>query len=172
MLKGSVLGPLLFNIFVNDIFYAIEAFEICNFADDNTIYALSHDVESMIAKLEIDLYNTLKWFDSNFTVANPTKFEVMFLGLKKNQNLVLEINGEAITTSKEVKLLGVTIDSKLNFKSHVKALCVKTNRKVSAFARVARYLDLQKSKIIVPLICCFNVQVLPLDMAVLWKNSE
>ena len=102
----------------------------------------------MIAKLEIDLYNTLKWFDSNFMVANPTKFQVMFLGLKKNQNFVLEINGEAITTSKEVKLFGVTIDSKLNFKSHVKALCVKTNRKVSAFARVARYLDLQKAKLL------------------------
>ena len=70
-------------------------------------------------------------------VANPKKFEVMFLGLKKNQNLILEINGEAITTSKEVKLLRVTFDSKLNFKSHVKALCVKTNRNVSAFARVA-----------------------------------
>ena len=129
-----------------DIFYAIEASEICNFADDNTIYALSHDVESMIAKLEIDLYNILKWFDSNFMVANPTKFQVMFLGLKKNQNLVLEINGEAITASKEVKLLGVTIDSKLNFKSHAKALCVKTNRKVSAFARVARYLPGESEK--------------------------
>ena len=87
--QGSVLGPLLFNIFINNIFYATEASEICNFADDNTIYALSHDVESMIAKLEIDLYNTLKWFDANFMVANPTKFQVMFLGLKKNQNLVL-----------------------------------------------------------------------------------
>ena len=81
-------------------------------------------------------------------VANPTKFQVMFLGLKKNQNLVLEINGEAIAASKEVKLLGVTIDSKLNFKSHIKALSVRTNRKVSAFARVARYLDLQKAKLL------------------------
>ena len=137
---------MLFNSFINDIFYAVEASEICNFADDNTIYALSHDVESMIANLEIDVYNTLKWFDSNFMVANPTKFQV--IGLKKNQNFVLEINGEAITTSKEVKLLGGTIDSKLNFKSHVKALCVKTNRKVIAFARVARYLDLQKAKLL------------------------
>ena len=86
---------------------------------------LSHDVESMIAKLEIDLYNTLKWFDSNSMVANQKKFQVWFLGLKKNQNFILEISGEAITTSKEVKLLSVRIDSKLNFKGHVKALCVK-----------------------------------------------
>ena len=139
---------MLFDFFINDIFYAMEASEICNFTDDNTIHALSDDAESMIAKLENDLYNTLKWFDSNFMVVNPTKFQVMFLDLKKNQNLVMNINGEAITTSKEVKLLGITIDSKLNFKSHVKALCVKTNRKVSAFARVARYLDLQKVKLL------------------------
>ncbi len=81
-------------------------------------------------------------------VANPKKFQVMFLGLKKHQNVSLEINGEPITTSKEVKLLGVTIDSKLNFNSHVKALCLKASRKVSAFARVANYLNLQKAKLL------------------------
>ena len=56
--QGTVLGPLLFNIFVNDIVYAINASEICNFADDNTIHALSHNAESMIAKLETDIPNT------------------------------------------------------------------------------------------------------------------
>ena len=58
--QRSVLGPLLFNVFINDIFYAIDASEICKFADDNTIYALSHNGESIIAKLQIDIYNTLK----------------------------------------------------------------------------------------------------------------
>ena len=58
--QRSVLGPLLFNVFINDIFYAIDASEICKFADDNTIYALSHNWESIIAKLQIDIYNTLK----------------------------------------------------------------------------------------------------------------
>ena len=62
--------------------------------------ALSHDVESMIAKLEIDVYNKLKWFHLYFMLTNPTRFQVMFLVLKKNQNLLLEKNFETIATSK------------------------------------------------------------------------
>ena len=139
MPQESVLGPLLFNIFISDVFHAIAASEICNFADDNTIYALSHHVQSMIAKLEIDIYNTLKWFDSNSMVANPSKFKELLLGLKTNQNLALEINGDVTTNSKKVKLLGVTIDSQLNFKGYVKTLCVKANSKMSALARVVKY---------------------------------
>ena len=72
----------------------------------------------------------------------------MFLGLKKNQNLALAINGNVIANSDEVKLLGVTIDSQLNFKSHVKGLCAKANRKANAFARVAKYIDFQKAKLL------------------------
>ena len=78
----------------------------------------------MIAKLEIDVHNALKWFKSNLIVANPTEFQVMFLGFRKNQNLLLDNNGEANPTSNEVKLLGVIIRSQLNFKSHVKSVCI------------------------------------------------
>ena len=85
--QGSALGLLLFNIFINDIFYAIEASEFCNFADDNAVYALSHNAESMIAKVEIDINNTLKWFDSNSMVGSPSKSQVMLLGLEQNQKL-------------------------------------------------------------------------------------
>ena len=62
--------------------------------------------------------------------------------------MALEINDDVTVNSKEVKLLGVTIDSQLNLKSHVKALHVKANRKVSAFARVAKYTDFQKVKLL------------------------
>ena len=81
-------------------------------------------------------------------VANPSKFQVMFLGLKKDQHLVLEINGDVITNSRGVKLLGATLDSQLNFKSHATASSVKANRKVSAFARVAKYIDIEKAKVL------------------------
>ena len=81
-------------------------------------------------------------------VANPSTFQVLFLGLKENKYLALDINGDVIAHSKEKKLLGITIDSQLNFKSHVMALCVTTNRKVSAFARVAKYIDFQRAKLL------------------------
>ena len=56
---------------------------------------------SMIAKLEIDIiYSTLEWFHSNSMVASPSKFQVMFLGLRKNGNLALEINGGVKPTPK------------------------------------------------------------------------
>ena len=58
--QGTVLGPLFFNILINDIFYTIEASEICNFVDDNSIYPLSHNAQSTNVKLEIDIYNKLK----------------------------------------------------------------------------------------------------------------
>ena len=58
----------------------------------------------------------------------------MFLVLKENQHLALEINGDVITNSREAKVLDVALNSQLNFKSHAKALWVKANRKVSTLA--------------------------------------
>ena len=80
-------------------------------------------------------------------VENPSKFQVMFLGLKKDQHLAMEINGDVITNPREVALLGVTLDSQLNFKSHATALSVKANCAVAAFARVAKYIAIQKAKL-------------------------
>ena len=81
-------------------------------------------------------------------VANPSKFQVMLLGLKKDRHLALEINGDVVTNTREVKLLGATLDSQLNCTSHATALCVKANHKVSAFARVAKYIDIQKAQLL------------------------
>ena len=54
--QGSVLGPLLFNIYLNDLFYIAESTNVCNFADDTTFYACDRDVNSLINSLEHDSY--------------------------------------------------------------------------------------------------------------------
>ena len=81
--QGSILGPLLFNAFINDIFLVIKKIEICNFADDNTIYDCGEDLSNILENLNHDLKILLKWFRINFLQANPGKFQFMILMKKK-----------------------------------------------------------------------------------------
>ena len=55
--QGSVIGPLLFNIYLNDLFYIAESTNVCNFADDTTFYACDRDVNSLINRLEHDSFD-------------------------------------------------------------------------------------------------------------------
>ena len=103
-------------------------------------------------------------------VADTDKFQMMFLGLKVNKRFCLDINGNIIESTDTVKLLGVTIDSKLNFRDHVTHVCKKTNQKTRAFSRIARYLDVDKATLscIYPL----KLQLLPVNLDVLWEDCK
>ena len=103
--QGSFLGPLLFNLFINDFIYVIQDSEVCNFADDNTICTFDDSIETILRLLRGDINNALQWFKYNQMEANPDKFQVIFMGLEKGQKLSLEINGIAMRTTEEVKLL-------------------------------------------------------------------
>ena len=77
--QGSILGPSLFNIFISDIFLEIKKSNICNFADDNTLYFCSQDLQYVIENLIYDVKDILTWFKINSMKANPKKFEFMIL---------------------------------------------------------------------------------------------
>ena len=146
--QGSVLGPLLFNIYVNDLIYLIQNTEICNFAGDNTIYSCGTNLDGIIIDLEEDLSQVLEWFESNRLVAIPSKFQMMLLGTKRNDKICMEINGATVCPSASVKLVCITIDAGLRFDQHVKTLCQKVNKNVKVFSRVAKLLDVEKAKLL------------------------
>ena len=112
--QGSILGPILFNIFINDLFFFITKSEVCNFADDNTLYSCNKNLEHVFSNLKYDLRNVLDWFKINSMKTNPGKFQFMLLGVKNIVHFTINVNGKIIPRSNEVKLLRITIDNELN----------------------------------------------------------
>ena len=93
----------------------------------------------------------------------------MFMRIEKGQKLSFEINGISIRTTEEVKqLFGITIDSKLQFQSHVEAICKTANQKVKALSQVAGYLQKHKAHVLYKTFIKVNFQLFPTDMDVLW----
>ena len=74
VLQGSILGPLFFNIFINDLFFCVTKSEVCNFADDNTLYSCNKNLKHVFSNLKYDLRNVLDWFKINSMKTNPGKF--------------------------------------------------------------------------------------------------
>ena len=80
--QRSVLRPLLFNIYINDLFYITEMTNVCNYADDITFYACESDLESLIQILEHDSMLATEWFESNFMKLNGDKCHLLLSGDK------------------------------------------------------------------------------------------
>ena len=147
--QGSILGPILFNIFLNDLFCFVQETEICNFADDNTLYACDSTLERVISRLENDISKVNSWFKNNSMVANQDKFQVMFLGTKNPSEISLKVGSFVIHGQTQVLLLGITIDHKLTFSNHIRTLCKNANNKISALLRIRNFLNYSQTSTLV-----------------------
>ena len=144
--QGSVLGPLLFNIYINDLFMFVKDAQICNYADDTTIYACDTNIKSVIKTLESDALKIAEWLPNNCMTLNWDKCHLMVFGDKSN-DVTLNIGSITIKESTEEKLLGVILDDKnLCFKQQVKSICKKAGQKLRALSRISCFLDTDQLK--------------------------
>ena len=143
--QGSILGPLLFNIFINDVFMIIEQSDICSFADDNILCSYG---KSLTYISRFWYKSILNWFRLNSLKANPGKFQFMILGDRSHHKHELKINSIKVEASDDVLLLGITIDKKLTFKQHVENLCRKAQYKLHALRRIRKFLTIEKAKML------------------------
>ena len=143
--QGSVLGPLLFNIYLNDLFWVNRNTDACNFADDTTIYSCDHDLETVIRNLEHDSLLAMEWFECNNMKLNPDKCHLLVSG-HKHEWLWAKIGEDKIWESQHQKLLGIDIDRDLSFKIHISNICKKANIKLTALRRYCKFLTVQRRR--------------------------
>ena len=81
--QGSVLEPILFNIYLNDLFYLTDMTQVCSVADDTTFYICDEDLNTLINRLEHDTALAAAWFENNFMKLNQDKCHLLVFGHKQ-----------------------------------------------------------------------------------------
>ena len=143
--QGSILGPLLFNIFICDMFSFMEDYEIANYADDSTPFSAKPDHKSVVQELEVSSSILFTWLRNNYMKANTDKSHLLLSG---NSNLTANIDGNVIESKGSQVFIGITIDSNLSFDKHTNNLCKKASAKLNALARIAGCMDFPKRRLL------------------------
>lgn len=145
--QGSILGPLLFLIYINDI-SACTSLKLVSFADDTTVYISGHNITDITNRLNIELNKLYEWLCCNKLSLNINKSQFMIFSPKSPpvlpSNLTVMINNIPLSqagnnyNNKSVKFLGITLEENLSWSTHIGKLCNKISRSIFILNRLKR----------------------------------
>ena len=142
--QGSILRPLLFNTYLNDIFLFVDENCLANYTDDNTPYAMDKDINTVLNTILNDTNTLDSWFMNNYLLLNNDKCNLLVTN--HDEDISITLGNEIITGW--VKLLCVKVDSKLDFTEHVSSICKKASLKLHALARISKFMSKDKLRIL------------------------
>ena len=140
--QGSILGPILFIIYLNDFSRASNILFSILFADDTTVLIEGHSYNNIITVLNNELYKIDTWLQANKLTINMNKTHYMVFHrarLKPTKDVMISQNKIAIT--KSTKFLGIIIDDKLKWTEHINYVKNKISKSSGILFKVRNYLD-------------------------------
>lgn len=152
--QGTILGVLLFLVYINDMEKAITFSKLLLFADDGLVYYIGENAEECFEKISFDIDKLCIWFQMNKLKINIDKTKCLIINGRIGNNS-LKIDNETLQFVNEIKYLGVVIDDKLDFKSHVDYICKKIAKKIHFFSCIRKKLSVLSS------IKVFNTMIKP-----------
>ena len=135
-IQGSILGPVLYAIFVSPIF---DIQNLVNFADDNFCVVWNKDLVLLIEDLERRLEMIVKWLKDSGLVVNESKTEICLFHSNDQPQIMVKLQGSAIQSKKFMNVLGVTFDSKLNWGIHVAKTISKAKKALYALKMIKKF---------------------------------
>ena len=170
--QGSILGPLLFSLYINDITSAIKKSKVILYADDTAIFCQGADIGFIRKALKDDLASVVKWLAENKLTLNVEKTKSMVFGtptlLQSKPTLNLKVQKKIIEQVSEFKYLGITFDSKMTFEVHLKALANKICSRIGVLGQVREYLGVAHRLLL------YNTLILPHYhyASSVWSNAD
>lgn len=144
--QGSILGPLLFLLYVNDLYNVTNKVSFIQFADDTSIYATGSSLADVISIIQSEVCLISEWLRNNKLLLNASKSSYMIMTNRKkyagNDNIMpIKIDGTSVECVPETKFLGIVLDNRLTFKSHINTVASKLSKGIGILCRAKRLLD-------------------------------
>ena len=152
--QGSILGPLLFLLFINDVSNVVKHCHLSLYADDTCLYFSSSDPNVMSVSVNEDLQNISSWLSDNKLILNITKSEYMLIGSQRrlvkfnDSHLTLAIGGESLNRVTKCKYLGVILDANLNWKHHVDHIRCKVVKSLFLLRKARPFITINIAKML------------------------
>ena len=169
--QGSILGPLLFIIYINDICNTSQLLKFVMFADDTNVFVSHKSIKHIEKILNSELQNLVTWFKANKVSLNIEKTNFILFQRKAEmfptKNIDLYMDNFKINQIQYAKFLGVTVDSKLTWKNHIAEIESKISKNIGVISRASKFL---KTKELQTLYCSLILPYLYCGV-VLWGNN-
>ena len=143
--QGSILGPLLFLIYINDLCSVCKHTFPILFADDTNLFSSGKEIEALEANINSELSHISTWLKVNKLSLNIKKTHYMIFCKRKkvSSNVKLSIDGELINEVDKTKFLGILIDNKLTWKQHIAYISGKISHGIGMIIKARQYLNKQ-----------------------------